>query len=95
MAGRRYKKWLDNPVGLSPELMPFYYVPTEYAGVTDHLMVSAVENGRTEAIVPQMQSLVNKAVNLATLQHKKINIKKLRSCIGTILLVKKTWLLHL
>lgn len=71
------KNWLDNPVGLPPELMPFYYVPTEFAGVTDHLMVSAVENGRTEAIIPQMQSLMNKVVNLATLQRKKNQDKKI------------------
>ncbi|BBP47028.1 cobaltochelatase subunit CobN [Thiosulfatimonas sediminis] len=69
--------WRENPVGLNPALMPFYYVPKEYAGLTDNLMVSAVENGRTTSIPEQMESMINKALNLTQLQYKANANKKI------------------
>lgn len=64
--------WEADNQGISASMMPFVLVLPEGAGVVDPLIVAAIneETGRAEPIDYQLEHLVNKALNYATLKHK-------------------------
>lgn len=63
--------WERDPVGLPTQDIPFYLAQPEYAGLIDPMLVAASRqsNGDSVSIAHQLQSVVNKALNLATLRH--------------------------
>ncbi|PCJ30270.1 MAG: cobaltochelatase subunit CobN [Gammaproteobacteria bacterium] len=65
--------WEGNSQGITPGMTPFLLVLPEAAGVTDPMIVAALndDTGRTEIIDYQLEHLVNKAVNLVNLKHKE------------------------
>jgi cobaltochelatase CobN len=69
--------WERDNIGIPMTGIPFYLAIPENAGVTDPLVVSALENGSPVAIPLQMQALVDKSLRLATLHHKPNAEKKI------------------
>ncbi|MDO3380321.1 cobaltochelatase subunit CobN [Geoalkalibacter halelectricus] len=65
-----------DPVGIPLFSVPFHLAVPEYAGATDPLVVSAVENGTSVAIPEQMEAMARKALRLARLQHTPNEEKK-------------------
>lgn len=63
------RHWRDDPVGIPTGSVPFYLALPEGAGVTDPLVVAAVEAGMPVPIPEQMASLAQKAVNMARLRY--------------------------
>ncbi|RFA28022.1 cobaltochelatase subunit CobN [Alkalilimnicola ehrlichii] len=61
--------WENDPVGIPTGNIPFYLAMPESAGVSDPLVVAAVKDGSTVAIPAQMQSMAQKAINLARLRR--------------------------
>lgn len=65
-------EWAADPQGLQLMDVPFYMSQSEYVGMVDIQVASAFDNASQEltAIGPQMDAVVNKAVNLVALQRK-------------------------
>lgn len=63
--------WEQDTAGVTTMDIPFYLAQPEYAGITDPLIAaySRKADGDIVAIDYQLQSVVNKAINLARLQH--------------------------
>lgn len=61
--------WAADAVGIPTAGVPFYLAMPENAGVTDPLVIAAVEDGTTVAIPAQMESLARKALNLSRLRR--------------------------
>lgn len=73
--------WEKDPAGVTTMDIPFYLAQPEYTGIVDPLIAaySRKSDGDIAAIDYQLQSVVNKAVNLARLRHlpnaqKKIGV---------------------
>lgn len=64
--------WEADTQGISAGMTPFVLVLPEGAGVVDPMIIAAVnqETGRTEPIDYQLEHLVNKSLNYASLKHK-------------------------
>ncbi len=63
--------WKNDPHGVALMDVPFYLAQAEYAGVTD-IQISAATRASDEQIVAidtQTDAVINKAINLAKLQH--------------------------
>lgn len=63
--------WANDPQGMRLIDLPFYLVQSEIAGSMDPMVVSAIraDTGKVEPILPQVRSVVAKAVSLARLRH--------------------------
>lgn len=63
--------WEQDTAGVTTMDIPFYLAQPEYAGITDPLIAaySRKADGDIVVIDYQLQSVVNKAINLARLQH--------------------------
>jgi len=71
-------EWRADPAGVHLMDVPFYLAQPEYAGIVDAMTAAATENG-TGQIAPipdQVAAVVNKALNLATLQRTPNLAKK-------------------
>lgn len=70
--------WQADVQGMDSQDIPFYLVQPEYAGMIDPLFVAYTRkvDGDQVAIDWQLQSLLNKALRLAALQHKPAAEKK-------------------
>lgn len=62
--------WRVSEVGVPMSSVPFYLAIPEYAGLTDPLVVAAVEDGHVALIPEQADALVAKALKLARLRGK-------------------------
>jgi cobaltochelatase CobN len=62
--------WRASEVGVPMGAVPFYLAMPEYAGLTDPLVVAAVEDERVVLIPEQADALVAKALKLARLRGK-------------------------
>ncbi|HRP97833.1 MAG TPA: cobaltochelatase subunit CobN [Rhodocyclaceae bacterium] len=62
--------WRASEVGVPMSGVPFYLAMPEYAGLTDPLVVAAVEDERVVLIPEQADALVAKALKLARLRGK-------------------------
>src|SRR5574343_1990975 len=71
--------WQANPQGLPLMDVPFYLAQAEYAGITDIQVAAAPRAGdeQLEAIGPQADAVVAKALNLVALQRKPAADKRL------------------
>ncbi len=71
--------WEADPQGISAGMMAFTLVLPETAGVTDPMVVAAMDRrtAKVEVIDYQLEHLVNKAVNLTKLKYKANKDKKL------------------
>lgn len=72
-------QWEQDSQGVSPGMTPFQLVLPESAGVIDPLIVAAVdrEAGSTDIFDYQFDHLIDKAMKVLTLKHKKNTDKKL------------------
>lgn len=71
--------WQADPQGISATMMPFTLVLPESAGVVDPMVVAAMDmdNQQPQIIDPQLEHLVNKAMNMVKLKYKANQDKKL------------------
>ncbi|MCL4757843.1 MAG: cobaltochelatase subunit CobN [Rhodocyclaceae bacterium] len=69
--------WRASEVGVPMSGVPFYLAIPEYAGLTDPLMVAAIENGEARLIPEQADALVAKVLKIARLRHKANADKRL------------------
>ncbi len=60
--------WRESEVGVPMSGVPFYLAIPEYAGLTDPLMVAAIEDEQARLIPEQADALVAKAMKLARLR---------------------------
>lgn len=77
--GGDQKAWEQDPQGVDAGMMAFTLVLPETAGVTDPMVVAAMDrrSGQVEIIDYQLEHLVNKAVNLINLKYKPAGDKKI------------------
>jgi len=71
--------WEKDSIGVDPNMMAFTLVLPETAGVTDPMIIAAMDRKTQEyeIIDYQLDHLVNKAINLANLKHKANKDKKI------------------
>ena len=69
--------WRASAVGVSSGSVPFALAVPEQAGLTDPLVVAAIEDGRATLIPEQADALVAKLLRLATLRSKANAEKRL------------------
>lgn len=64
--------WENSTQGISPGMTPFVLVLPEAAGVTDPMIVAALnaDNGKAEVIDYQLEHLVNKVIKMIALKTK-------------------------
>ncbi|MFT3759850.1 cobaltochelatase subunit CobN [Thauera sp.] len=62
--------WRADPVGVPTSGVPFYLAIPEFAGLTDPLMVAAIEDGDAVLIPEQADALVDKVFKLIRLRTK-------------------------
>ena len=77
--GGNQQEWEADSQGISPGMTPFMLILPETAGVIDPVIVAArnKKTERSEVIDYQLDHLLNKAINIASLKHKQNHDKKL------------------
>ena len=73
------KDWEKDPYGVDFPMIPMTYIIPETLGFTDSLIV-ATQNKKTKEMIPikeQIESMANKALNIAKLKRKKNSNKKI------------------
>lgn len=71
------EKWQETKQGVSFSMIPMTYIIPETIGFTDPLIVSAQKNHILTPIKPQIDSIINKAINISKLKHKANADKKI------------------
>ncbi|WP_281558773.1 cobaltochelatase subunit CobN [Thalassomonas sp. RHCl1] len=75
------EKFLGDNAGISPSLTPFFLVMPEDTGSVDPSIIAATEQGRKVVMQSQMQALIERAYNHASLAHINNRDKKVAAFI--------------
>ncbi|WDE13822.1 cobaltochelatase subunit CobN [Thalassomonas haliotis] len=75
------EKFKADNAGISPSLTPFFLVMPEDTGSVDPSIIAATDKGRKVVMAPQMQALIERAYNHASLAHKNNQDKKVAAFI--------------
>lgn len=75
--GGNYADYLADNSGIDSYSLPFLLTNAEYIGIQDPVILTTNEDGEMRPVPEQLDLLVNKAVNLASLQRKQNRDKKL------------------